>query len=157
MIKILLEKDYIEIQSNSAEECVMILNNVMPKYYGDSTPLIHAPSIEDSPVNSISNSNIKPVEDRKHLVFFKCKKCGTISKAMVNPTDARITCNHCHSLVSIDFNNLYKARYVCKCGTTGKMYIEKGIESIQCRTCRKEHKLTWNDTAEQYESINLVF
>lgn len=95
------------------------------------------------------NSVVLDEEPKKTLIFYKCKKCGSVSFIIDYP-DVEVTCFFCHHTRSLD--PLHKGSYQCTCGESSEFLIEDNVSEIKCRNkeCGNKFTMIWNNATDSY-------
>lgn len=89
-------------------------------------------------------------EAKPKLIFYKCKKCGSVSFHLGNPDDT-ITCYHCKDSRTLD--PLHKGKYECECGASCSFLMEDSVSEISCRNkeCNTKFLMLWDSATDSYE------
>lgn len=92
---------------------------------------------------------ITDTETKPKLIFYKCKKCGSVSFHFGNVDDT-ITCFHCKDSRTLD--PLHKGSYECECGATCTFLVEDSVSEISCRNkeCDKKFLMLWDSATDSY-------
>ena len=95
------------------------------------------------------NSTIIDTEPKKTLIFYKCKKCGSVSFIIDYP-DVEVTCFFCSNTRSLD--PLHQGSYQCTCGESSEFLIEDSVSEIKCRNkeCGNKFTMIWDNATDSY-------
>ena len=106
---------------------------------------------KDRPVIStaIYNKEIKEIEPKKSLIFWKCKTCGSISFTVDYP-DTEVQCYYCSEHRELD--PLQTGSYECTCGESSVFLMEDNVTEIKCRNkeCSNRFVMLWDNASDSY-------
>lgn len=145
------------VESEHVADVLQVLGLFTPKPEPKEITLT-VPQLNNSALSidkPIISSNIldfdlhKSEEVKPTLIFYKCKKCGSVSFHIGYPDDT-ITCFHCKDSRSLD--PLHKGSYECDCGATCTFLVEDNVAEISCRNKECSHKflLLWDNATDSY-------
>lgn len=135
---LIIKQDNLEITVTNVttEECVQILKNGVENVLVKSSETPRKATTHNT--YSARNNNNRPVANKNKLVFFKCTKCGSTFCRMIDVDNIPkyVECK-CGTRIFFEYDDLYRGKYKCDCGTTGSFLMQDTVSEVKCRKCYK--------------------